>query len=156
MLDTTGHPTDSMSVPIALLPGKSQCIQSTSEWEKEPRQLRKCWPAVRVRYKYSLVMAEGLGGLRLTGDTVLSHASLLKNSWEVTTEQITYYSPGKTLKQSLSFKSWWPRRVQHGLGCCTAGGPRWHVTKSPMAISHLHVQGRILSRVQCTLLESCQ
>lgn len=41
-----------------------------------------------MRYKYSLVMDGGLGGLRLTGDTVLSHASALENIWEVTTEQI--------------------------------------------------------------------
>lgn len=36
-------------------------------------------------------MARGLGDLRLTGDTALSHASPLGNSWEVTTEQITIH-----------------------------------------------------------------
>lgn len=41
-----------------------------------------------MRYKYSLVMGGGLGGLRLTGDTVLSHTSTLENIWEVTTEKI--------------------------------------------------------------------
>lgn len=36
-------------------------------------------------------MAGGLGSFRLAGDNMLSHASPLENSWEVTTEQITIH-----------------------------------------------------------------
>lgn len=36
-------------------------------------------------------MAGGLGGLRLTGDTMLSRARPLENSWGVTTEQIAIH-----------------------------------------------------------------
>lgn len=36
-------------------------------------------------------MDGGLGGFRLTGDIMLSHASPLESSWKVTTEQITIH-----------------------------------------------------------------
>lgn len=89
MLDTKGHLTDFMSVPIALPLERISAYRALLSVKES--QDRKCWHAVHVRYKYSLVMAGGLGDLRLTGDTVLSHASLLGNSWEVTTEQITIH-----------------------------------------------------------------
>lgn len=78
-----------MSVPIALPLERISGYRALFSVKKS--QDRKCWRAVHVRYKYILVMARGLGDLRLTGDTVLSHASPLGNSWEVTTEQITIH-----------------------------------------------------------------
>lgn len=89
MLDMKGHPTDFMSVPIALPLERISGYRALLSVKKS--QDRKCWRAVHVRYKYFHVMARGLGDLRLTGDTMLSHASPLGNSWEVTTEQITIH-----------------------------------------------------------------
>lgn len=85
MLDMKGHPTDFMSVPIALPLERTSGYRALLSVEKS--QERKCWCAAHVRYKYFLFMAGGLGDFRLTGDTVLSHASPLF----FTTEQITIH-----------------------------------------------------------------
>lgn len=151
MLDMKGHPTDFMSVPIALPLERISGYRALLSVKKS--QERKCWHAVHVRYKYFLVVSGGLGDFRLTGDTMLSHASSLF----FTTD---YYSWGKTLKQSLPFKFWWPSRIQHGLGCwgiiCRARGPRGYVAQSLLAMSLLHVQSWIISRIQWTQLDCCQ